>query len=350
MTKERANRMKKILIKCAKISGAAALSAALLIFPQKAAQSVSDSISVCIGTIIPAMFAFMAISTYIINEGLHSVIFKPLYFVLSRVIRLDKDSFSIFCLSLIGGYPVGIKLLREAVENAFISRKNAENNACFCYCISPSFAVTMIGLGIFSSAEAGMLVYLSNAAACILMAVLFGKRNNAPQITRSRSAGGIIGAVRSSAASLFTVCTVIVAFNVILCAITETLGVFGITLPTFILGSAEISNLLRLPPDVQLLPLISGICSFGGVCVLAQCLALCSNVFSLKRFLLMRTPTAILSGIICFIIMHFAEISAPASSGSVYAFTFDSNGIVLIALMAMNIILFSKNEKNLQKG
>lgn len=342
--------MKKKLFKGAKIFGVGVLSVVLLLFPEKAAQSVSDSISVCVGTIIPAMFAFMAISTYIINEGLHSVIFKPLYFISGRIIRLDEDSFSIFCLSLIGGYPVGIKLLREAVENAFISKKSAENTACFCYCISPSFAVTMIGLGIFSCAEAGMLVYLSNAAACVLMAALFGKRNNTPQITRNRQTSGIIGAVRSSAFSLFTVCTVIVAFNVIISALTETLGVFGITLPTYILGSAEISNLLRLPPNTQLLPLISGICSFGGVCVLAQCTALCSDVFSLKRFLLMRIPTAILSGIICFILMRFVEISVPASGGTGYAFAFDSNGIALIALMAMNVILFSKNEKNLQKG
>lgn len=342
--------MKKRIIKYTKICGVIVLSTLLLIFPESAARSVSESIGICIGTIIPSMFAFMAISSYLICEGLHGVIFKPLYFIIGKIIRLDSETFGIFCLSMVGGYPVGINLLKEQFEQNDSCRKEIETAAGFCYCISPSFAVTMIGLGIYSSAEAGFLVYISNVLACCVMAAVFGRKKLSEKKGVPRSSFGIIGAVRSSALSLFTVCTVIVAFNVILSMLTELSGKIGLNLPEYILGFAEISNLLKLPPRLELLPLISGICSFGGICVLIQCAAICGKAFSLKLFLLMRIPTAVLSGLICFILLQLFEISIPASGGGVYAFTFDENGIVLITLMAMNVILFSKNEKNLQKG
>lgn len=342
--------MKKRIIKYVKICGIIIISALILIFPEVAAHSVSDSINVCIGTIIPSMFAFMTISSYLISEELHGIIFKPLYFIFRRIIRLDPETFGIFCLSLIGGYPVGIKLLKEQVEKDNSCQAETEIAAGFCYCISPTFAVTMIGLGIYSSAEAGLLIYISNALACVVMAAVFGEKKISEKKDAPRSSLGIIGAVRSSALSLFTVCTVIVAFNVILSTLTELFKKIGLQLPEYILGFAEISNLLKLPPKLEFLPLISGICSFGGMCVLMQCIAICQKAFSLRKFVLMRIPTAFLSGIICFILLQLFEISVPASSSGGYTFTFNSNGIVLITLMAMNVILFSKNEKNLQKG
>ncbi len=322
----------------------------LLIFPKSASQSVSDSIQVCLGTIIPSMFAFMAISTFIINEGLHSVIFRPLYFLLHRVIRLDQSTFAIFCLSLIGGYPVGIKLLKDRIRLDENYRKIAENSAMFCYCISPSFAVTMIGLGIFSSAEAGMIVYLSNVAACITVAIFFGKNNGISDKICSKTKSGMIYAVQSSALSLFTVCTVIVAFNVILSMCSELFKTAGVTLEPSVLGFFEISNLLKMTSDLNMLPLISAISSFGGICVLVQCTAICGGALSLKRFLISRIPIAFLSGIYCAVFLQLFDISIPASGAVHYTFEFNANQIVLPLLMEMNIILFNKKIKNLRKG
>lgn len=340
----------KRFIKVAKVCCTLIIIVLLLIFPKSASQSVYDSIQVCLGTIIPSMFAFMAISTFIINEGLHSIIFRPLYFLLHRIIRLDRSTFAIFCLSLIGGYPVGIKLLRDRLHYDESYRKTAENSAMFCYCISPSFAVTMIGLGVYSSIEAGMIVYLSNAAACITAAVIFGSNSGASDEKQSKTGGGMIYAIRSSALSLFTVCTVIVAFNVILSMCSELLKAAGATLPPSALGFFEISNLLKIPPEINSLPLISGISSFGGLCVLMQCAAVCGGAFSLGRFLLSRVPIALLSGFYCAVFLHFFDISVPASGAVRYTFEFNANEIVLPLLMAMNVILFSKKEKKFAKG
>lgn len=335
----------KRLVKALKACCAVTMIILLINFPESASQSVYDSMQVCIGTIIPSMFAFMTISTFIISEGLHDIIFRPLYFIFHRIIRLDRSTFGIFCLSLIGGYPVGIKLLRDRLSEDENYRRTAENSAAFCYCISPSFAVTMIGLGIFSSAEAGMLIYLSNAAACIAAAIFLGKDNIISKENHFRKNGGLIYAVHSSALSLFTVCTVIVAFNVILSMSSELLGIAGINVSQSFLGFFEISNLLKMQPEISSLPLISGISSFGGICVLVQCIAVCGKAFSLKRFLISRVPIALLSSVFCIVFLQFFEISVPASGAAQYTFEFNANEIVLPLLMAMNIILFTKRKK-----
>ena len=89
------------------------LAVLTVVFPKETADSTVNSINVCINSIIPSMFAFMVITTYIQDSGAYRFLFRPVMPLLKRIIRADERLLSIFLLSLIGGYPVGIKLLKE---------------------------------------------------------------------------------------------------------------------------------------------------------------------------------------------------------------------------------------------
>ena len=348
--------MKMDKTKIKKILGAtaaAAIAILITIFSKETSASIVNSIHICVNAIIPSMFAFMAISSYIISSGLYKYISAPIYLLLKGLIRLDRQSFSIFLLSLIGGYPTGIKLISEITSYNKNYYAIAEKLSAICYCVSPPFAITMLGLGIFGSEEAGVIIYISNVLACITAAAIFTRLFpiNADNYSRENKSGGLISAVNGTASSLVTVCAVIVAFNVLLTVFQCIAGQFSAEIPCGILGLLEISNLLRIQtPSAYLLPFVSAVSSLGGLCVLFQCSALVKKQFSLKYFLVIRLPCAVLSGFFAALIMNFWEISVTASSISTsYSFVFSAEKAVTLLLTVMCIIIFLKNEKIFKK-
>ncbi len=348
--------MKPDKMKIKKILGTAAAAGVgilITIFSKETSASVVNSIHVCVNAIIPSMFAFMAISSYIISSGLYRYISAPFYFLLRGIIRLDRQSFSIFLLSLIGGYPTGVKLISEIASQNKNYSAIADKLSAICYCVSPPFAITMLGLGIFGSEEAGVIIYISNVLACLTAAIIFTRLFpiDADNYRQEEKSGGLIPAVNGTAASLITLCAVIVAFNVLLTAFQCVAGLFSIEIPGGILGLLEISNLLRIQnPTAALLPFVSAASSFGGVCVLIQCSALVKKQFNLKYFLAARLPCAALSGFFASIIMNFWEISVTASPVSTsYSFVFSADKAVTLLLTVMCIIIFLKNEKIFKK-
>ena len=344
------------VIKVVKIISIIFFALIAAICSEKISESIVYSINVCINVIIPSMFIFMVISTYILSSGLYKVIFSPLYYILKKILKLDRELFSVFLLSLIGGYPIGIKLLNELISQNKNYSAIAEKSSGFLYCISPSFAITMLGLGLYGSVEAGMIIYLSNVISCFLTAVLCSriydlKLTDKNAITAAY--GGITDAINSSSKTLLKICSIIVFFNSIITAFECVLNYSGLELPVIIKSILEISNILRINGiSVTSLPFVSSLASFGGICVLIQCLSLVKGRYSLKKFFLLRFFNAVVSFLITQIIINTTEISVPAfaANNEISVFNFSHQGSACVFLLIMFIIFMQKSEKNFKKG
>jgi len=329
------------------------ISIIMLIFPKEILESTVESINNCINIIIPSMFSFMVISTYIISSGLYDFIFNPIYIITKRIIKLDKCLFSIFCLSLIGGYPVGIKLLKEVIAQNKNYSEICSTLSAFCYCISPTFSITMIGIGLFNNAEAGLIIYISNLLACVIIAIFQSNRYNLKiNNIKLNQKGGIVYSVNSSANVLLKICSTIVIFNVIITVIEDLFSLINVELSIFLKSILEISNVVYLPDtNIFILPIISAIASMGGICVLFQSFSLIGTDFPTSKFLLSRIPCAALSFLITKLLLLFWNISIPAvTENKKYIFELNTNRVILVLLLIMCIILLQKNEKILKKG
>ena len=328
-----------------------------IIFPEQMANSVSDSIEVCLNVIIPSMFVFMVLSSYIIDEGIYKTLISPLYFLLKGILPLNKELFSVFILSLIGGYPTGIKLLRERIAENKNYHEIYERIAGVCYCVSPVFAINIIGYGIYGSGEAGTVVYISNALSCFILAIFTAHRirritaDKDDEMLPKYSPKGLIFSINSASKALIMICAVIICFNSVLTVTEHLLTILNIEPPEIIAGFFEISNLTKIKsPSPLLLPVFSFISSFGGVCVLAQTIALAGKDFSLKYFFIGRLICGVLSAFLTYIIMNIWEISVSSSAGlSGYTYIFNQNKLVVLLLIVMCTIIFIKSEKIFKK-
>ncbi len=327
----------------------------VIIFSEEASASVVNSINVCLNVIIPSMFIFMVISSYILSSGLYKIIFSPLYTILKGLIRLDKELMSVFLLSLIGGYPVGIKLLKELISQNKNYSEIADKASSFSYCISPTFAVTMIGLELYNSIEAGLIVYISNVVSCIITAIIFSriyKLRTDEKANCNRKNAGIIEAVNSSAVTLMKICAIIVFFNTAITAAECIFQKMDIVFPNYIKSILEISNVLRADKiSIASLPFISALSSFGGICVIFQCISMINGAFSVKIFVISRIFTTLLSYAVTKIMLLFWDISVSVNTGaSDYIFHFSADKAAAVFLLIMCVILMQKSEKIFKKG
>ncbi|MCL2108913.1 MAG: hypothetical protein FWH20_06175 [Oscillospiraceae bacterium] len=373
------------------------------------AAAVVSGVETCLYTIIPALFGFMAIASYLVNSGLYRVLFKPLYLVFRPLIRISEEEFAIFLLSLFGGYPVGAKLIAESTEKRDISAKlenrsgfkfsgdcavatahrspqTAESRLTlmrethqklngdilpFCYCPSPGFAVAVVGVGIFSNSTAGIVVYMSCFLTCFLIAAIltFKKsvNSNSPKIPKPAknkppplqlTQEVFTTSVISSASALFPVCVLIISFSVIIealksCGVERVLGLLGENAAALFFAALEITNAAKLPADYAILPLIAGLFSFGGLCILMQVPALTKGKFSLKKFLLWRIPGALISAVICKVFLHLfdLETALPAATSPIQQkIPLEAgNPVASIALFCMAVILI-KSLQEFEEG
>lgn len=332
------------------------ISIFIIIFSEQASLTVVKSINTCLDVIIPSTFIFMVISSYILSNELYKVIFLPFLTVLKKILKLNERQLSVFLLSLIGGYPIGLKLLKEEIAENKNYHEIAVKCSSFCYCISPTFAITMLGLGLYQSVEAGLIIYFSNIITCFLIAFIYSRLFKIDikidkKITKNNQSG-IIDAINDSSISLLKMCTVIIFFNTVITVLECFINFIGIQLPNIIKPIFEISNVLNIGTlTPSSLPFVSSLASFGGLCVIFQCKSLVGNAFSFKHFYISRLFASVLSFIAAKIILQFWDISIETQTGSgLYTFNFSQNKIAVFFLLIMFIIMLQKSEKNFKKG
>jgi hypothetical protein len=275
--------MKKFLT----LAGCTALGAVGVILAADSAgiaAAVSQTISLCLNTVIPSLFAFLALSSFAVSSGL---------------VKSDK---AIFLMSLVGGYPVGAKLLSERSDT-----KRAASMLMYCYCGSPAFLLAIGG-------RFGIYIWLSNALACVIFAIfantanMFNKKGKCDKKppNRSRISSDVfIQSVASAGAAVYRICLMMLVFAVLL-RILEFAGVMRL-LPESAYAFAEITNVMRLNAHPALIAMLT---SLGGLCVIFQTAAIVGKRLNLRKFMLARIPIAALSGGICYTLTDLSGLAA----------------------------------------
>lgn len=93
-----------------------AFIALILADPEVCTSGVAEGIIISGRIIIPSLFPFTACVLFLSGSGALSP-FRYLSPVTKRIFNINGELFAIMLLSCIGGYPIGAKLLNEAVDN-----------------------------------------------------------------------------------------------------------------------------------------------------------------------------------------------------------------------------------------
>lgn len=309
----------------------------LFAFPAAALSGASNGVKICLNSLIPSLFPFMALSTFIMRTDALYLPSKVFGKATKLLFLLPENAGQIIFMSLIGGYPVGAKLTSDALQNRDITENEAQRLCMFCMNSGPAFTVTALGVNIYGSVKTGLVIYISLCLSSIIIGVFTRYLSDEKSTVttgksiKSFSSEDITFSVWDAFQSVMKICAWVILFAAFSACITEKLGETGKILSAVAEVTAGSATVSKLCP----IPVVAALCGFGGFCVHCQVLKFLKNCsLKYKIFFTGRLLNAALSAVICHIILYFFPIEQQVS------YTFSTARVSAISTCVPAVITF----------
>lgn len=314
----------------------------VIVYPKVAASGVINGIDICGKTVIPSLFPFTVCILFLQNSGALNLSF--LTPVTNRLLGLNGNAFSIWLTSLVGGYPVGAKLINASVKKGELTPKSASYMLNFCVNAGPAFIISAVGQGAFKSIKIGVILLAAHILASFLLLVasrlIFREINvNYNKKGQISFADNFVLSAADGSQALITICGFVILFS----AITE----------FFKNGQLEMIGYLlevtRAVTQVKNLYVISFLLGFSGFSIWCQIFAIAREFkVNVWWFVLSRALHGILSALITFGQVKIFKVTIPTFSlGGFEGEVFTATPQIAVSLVVTVIVfIISVSSKN----
>lgn len=318
------------------------LIAFLLIFPEVSKSGITKGLMISSNVIIPSLFPFMVCVSIIIKSGF-SIKNKFLNGILYAVFGHSTDTFFVFLLSMLGGYPVGAKLIDDMYNKNAIDSKTADVMLTYCVNAGPAFIISVVG-GALGSRIVGVFLLISHILSSVIIAIIFApkiKKQTNCKITYDKKsipiAQSFFQSVNETCESIIKICSFVVLFSSIL----SYFDYFFANMPII----KNISNCIEITTAVlntKNIYIISFLLGFSGISIWCQIIALSKKrKINIPMFIFGRILHGSISCLITKAFFAIFEIKVPTFSNNI-EFTTDflySNTALFLSLLLMLIVL-----------
>ena len=181
------------------------------------------ALTLCAGTVIPALFPFMVITGLLVRLGFGQWLAPDMAGLMASLFRLPGCAGSALLLGLVGGYPIGARTAAELYASGDLTRQEAERLLTFCNNSNPVFLISVLGVGVFGSVRTGLWLWLIHVCAALLTGLLFrglgrGRKTVPPAISFQAPSlpAAFVSSVRDSAGTMLSVCAFVTFFYVLI--------------------------------------------------------------------------------------------------------------------------------------
>jgi len=245
----------------------------LLIFDTKTASfGVSEGIVLCLEVLIPSLFPFILVTTYL-NAALNSPSIPGLR-TLRRVLNIPTGGDSLLLLGLLGGYPVGAQLITDAYRNNQVTKRTAHILLGYFCNAGPAFIFGVTSM-LFSSKWIPFALWLTHILSALITGFLLPRPKDASIHPSTVSNISAVTALRKTTSVCASICGWVVTFKIIMSYLKKWLSHrISRTAMICLSGLLELSNgcllLKEIPTDAERFILCSAFLAFGGLCVMLQ--------------------------------------------------------------------------------
>lgn len=354
--------MKKKIITFLSAAGVVIYASLIIAFSADVSKSAAAAINNCLTVIAPSLFAFMALTGFIVSTNLYKTVSRPFGLISRYVFKMPPEIFSAFIISAVSGYPAGAKMLDALIEEGKTDRKTAGEALVFCYSSGPAFICGAVGVRIYKSAAVGLLIFFSVLTSNLIIAFISGLRKKVPEKTSQKaeislSFEKLVSSINSGALSLFSICAVIIFFSTAVC-ILEKLGIIqflGIKISDLtgmsyrdclsaVKSLIEISAISGFENGAkETVPILTALLSFGGISSMMQTAGI-GKKFITKNFYILRIISMIISYFCCKIAIDLIDYNKIVQTSSGVAAGYRQiSPIPSLFLLIMTVLLLSKN-------
>ena len=290
----------------ARLRGAAALlfpvffGAALLFFPDVSATAAREGVTLCLQTVLPSLFPFFVLSSLLVQSDVPRLLSRAMAGVMYPLFGVSGAGASALILGLLGGYPVGARTVAELYGRGEIGQEESEHLLAFCNNSGPGFFLGVCGTAVFSSARAGMYLYLIHVGAALVTGVLLRRDLGLPRrkaVSRQRAPFDLAAAVQGSFAAVGSVSAFVIFFMVLLrlLSLVPALAALPPLPRAALFGFVEMTNGVNALPATRAgFVLCAAIMNWGGLSVQAQTRALLAgSALSARRCVIGKAVQAL---------------------------------------------------------
>ena len=321
----------------------------LLVFPEVSKDGVTRGLIISSNVIIPSLFPFMVCVLILLKCKL-SIKSKAINKFLYKIFGHNLDMFFVFLLSMVGGYPIGAKLLSELYNKKIINKKTANLMLMYCVNAGPAFVLSIANVNF--NKNIAIILLASHLLSSIIIAIICGKKIKKSMIksnvikTDDLSFSEIfVKSVAEASASLLKICSFIVLFSSINAYVDyflKNIPIIGIV--TFLI---EVTTGILNSKNFLFTSFLLG---FSGFSIWFQIFSLSNNIkVNYLLFVFGRIAHGTLSVIITKLIITVFKVKISVfNNGQIYNSELYSNNIVLFVSMFIMIIIllifiYSKN-------
>lgn len=346
-----------------------AAAGGILCFPAASTQGARTGLKFCGEILIPSIFPFMVLSSFVVKSGLSCRMGRILSPVTRRLFHLPGCTGATILIGMVGGYPSGARGIKALIERGEISETQGARMLCFAVGAGPAFVISAVGGGLLNSGRAGILLFVSQITAALLIGVLAGLpyRREKPSSPSSQTqppptdfSTALVDSTSDSAAGMLSMCAFVILFSALI-SILQQSGA-GDKLTALLVGCgvspAAAGSLLSILLEVTggcstaaragaSPALISFALGWAGVCVHFQ-IAASLNAFHFSRatFTFFRFAHGLLAALFSAVLFRFfpqeQEVLSNLSKPVGASFASDPTGsIMLLAVCALFLITIS---------
>lgn len=324
-------------------------------YPDAVKNGVNEGLNICFYTIIPSLFPFMVLSTYIVKSNILSPVYKCFSFPVHILFRQPAPAISVILMSMIGGFPIGIKMTNDLYIKGQINKNQAQRLCLFCMNAGPAFIITAVGTNMLKSTKAGIIIYsslcMTSFVSGIISSFIAEKEQEKTKLKNERplQLTSLSASVTDSIQSIFGICAWVVLFSGITMCIKE--FDFPEKIYLYTTSFLEVTKGCSLLVGKSPLSFITGIIGFGGICVHCQVLEYLKNIdLKYLHFFISRTLNGVLSGVISHLLLLFFPVEINVFSNtdkiSSYSFSFSYSAFFVVIIMCVVMIFDIDRNKN----
>jgi spore maturation protein SpmB len=321
--------------------------ALLTAFPSAASDGIRHGLTLCGELLIPSLFPTLLAASLLMRSGAIQHWGRILHPVTRRLWGLPGCSGAVFLLSMLGGYPIGARCIRQLTDDHCLTPGQGALLLHFCVGTGPGFAVSVVGCGLFGSLQMGLLLWGCQMLAAFLLSLTCRSRDcSAPDAPAPEPADSILVAtVRDASAGILNLCGWVLAF----CSFRAFLSLLplprGAEIAVDLLS--EVTTGVRTARVLGSPVLAAFVLGWGGLCVHAQIL---SAGVRCRCFLLYRALHGILAALLtaAFLpLMPFSDVlPAFRPVGTAVTAVHTPFSLALLALVSVFLLQLPLSIKN----
>lgn len=316
---------------------------------------VERGLLISANVIIPSIFPFLVCILIIVNMNIN---FKNKLFskVIYNCLGQNFEMFLVMLFSMLGGYPVGCRLINELCSQKKIDKKSANIMQMYCINAGPAFIITAVGSGILGNKAFGIILFVAHITSSTILALLCAKRirknfknYNYPNKNVTKFSDIFVKSTADAAQSVMTICFYVILFSVVNSYLIFLLG--DVPVLRYIFYFTEVTTAVTYTKNIYFISFLLG---FSGISIWCQIFSLSKNAgIDLKLFILGRILHGGMSCSITYFLIKILKISNAVYSNAQLSearMIYDDLSVTLsIVIMVVVLLIFIYSKNNSRK-